>query len=263
MTKLVLILSCAFILNGCASFKGLMDEIKGNHLDQPKANEPIVRIKKPKAIKKYSDIDNYNSAPEREYKRMTRRKMTEEARLQQNSGSLWQEQGQSGYLFTENPLKLIGDRVGVELEGDPKEQLEEKVGTIKTLLAKLEERKDKVRQKITMNRRERREKIAQDRDPASKSKGKVTSSNTDTDTVVPADLEFKKVFTRITEQLPDGNYRVKGSKPLMISKREYRVIIDGIAKPDDLVDGNISADKLIDAQFDVVSTRRKGSAVWQ
>ena len=72
-----------------------------------------------------------------------------------------------------------------------------------------------------------------------------------------SDFPVKSVPTRIVERLVDGNYRVKGSQPFMIGKREYKVIVTGIVRAGDFSDGGISAGKLIDSKFDIVSQRRR------
>ena len=56
--------------------------------------------------------------------------------------------------------------------------------------------------------------------------------------------------------MKDGSYRVKGTQAFMIGKREYKVIVTGIVRPDDFNEDNTSAAKLLDAQFDVVSTKK-------
>ena len=42
----------------------------------------------------------------------------------------------------------------------------------------------------------------------------------------------------------------------MIGKREYKVIITGMIRPEDFNDEGVSSVKLLDPQFDVVSIRR-------
>jgi flagellar L-ring protein precursor FlgH len=65
------------------------------------------------------------------------------------------------------------------------------------------------------------------------------------------------IQTRIIERLADGNYKIKGQQPFMIGKRDYKVLVVGIVRPEDYNDEGISSGKLIDPQFDVVSIRKK------
>ncbi|MNL31973.1 Flagellar L-ring protein [compost metagenome] len=64
------------------------------------------------------------------------------------------------------------------------------------------------------------------------------------------------VPSKIVEKLPDGNYRIKGQQPFMIGKREYKVIVTGLIRPEDFNDEGITSQKLLDPQYDVVSIRR-------
>jgi flagellar L-ring protein precursor FlgH len=45
----------------------------------------------------------------------------------------------------------------------------------------------------------------------------------------------------------------------MIGKREYKVIVTGIVRQEDFDDSGIDASKLLDPQFDIVSSRRGAS----
>ncbi|HMN67607.1 MAG TPA: flagellar basal body L-ring protein FlgH, partial [Bdellovibrionales bacterium] len=67
----------------------------------------------------------------------------------------------------------------------------------------------------------------------------------------------KNVPTRIVERTLEGNYRVKGSQPIMIGNREYKVIVTGIVRAEDFNEEGIGAGKLLDPKFDIVSARRK------
>ena len=46
----------------------------------------------------------------------------------------------------------------------------------------------------------------------------------------------------------------------MIGKREYKVIVTGLVRPEDFNDAGISAEKILDPQFDIVSSK-KGMAL--
>jgi flagellar L-ring protein precursor FlgH len=45
-------------------------------------------------------------------------------------------------------------------------------------------------------------------------------------------------------------------QPFMIGKREYKVIVTGVVRPEDFDDAGIEAGKLLDPQFDIVSSRK-------
>ena len=71
-----------------------------------------------------------------------------------------------------------------------------------------------------------------------------------------APFNVESVPTRIVEVLRDGSYRIRGTQDFMIGKREYRVIVTGIVRQEDFNEDGISADKLMDSQFDIVSAKR-------
>ena len=75
----------------------------------------------------------------------------------------------------------------------------------------------------------------------------------------PMKLAVKTVPTRIVERTLEGNYRVKGTQPFMIGAREYKIIVTGIVRAEDFNEEGISATKLLDPKFDIISARRKES----
>ena len=64
------------------------------------------------------------------------------------------------------------------------------------------------------------------------------------------------VPARIVEKLLDGSYRIKGSQPFMIGRREYKVIVTGMVRSSDIDSDVIQASKILDPRFDIVSTKR-------
>jgi len=214
----------------------------------------------PAAEKKYSSTPNYINTPEREYKRTTRESLSRDAKLQQEAGSLWVMQGQGSYLFAQNNLRMIGDLVSIDIDGEPKKELEQKVETIAFLLKRLEQRRMEFEKKQADRRlammQERENKDNEGRDPASID----TSKKETPDKGELEDFKFniKKVATRIRERLFNGNYRVEGSKGFLIGDKEYRVIITGVARAEDIMGEAINSSKLIEANFDIVSTLREG-----
>ena len=69
------------------------------------------------------------------------------------------------------------------------------------------------------------------------------------------DFSVKTVPTRVVERMVDGNYRVRGTQPFMIGTREYKVIVSGIVRAEDFNEEGISASQLLDANFDIVSSK--------
>lgn len=213
-------------------------------------DKPMNAEEKKEKIASFNEISDYAPPVKRQYKRTTRESLAAEAQVDQKAGSLWVMEGQGAYLFAENVMRMVGDPIPVLLEGDVKDQLESKVGVIKGLIAKLEERQ-----------------AARLRGPASENKDAKAAGDakekTDTKTAdanKPAgkeDLGIKNVPTRIMERTSDGNYRVKGSQPFMIGNREYKVIVTGIVRAEDFNENGVNSTRLLDPKFDIVSNRKK------
>jgi flagellar L-ring protein precursor FlgH len=214
-------------------------------------NIPFIGDEKPV---RYSENPQMTAPSNRQYKRMTKNRMEEEADLGSQAGSMWIMDGQASYLFTQNKTRRDGDVLNVKLEGPAQKQVETKVKVIKKLLKQIEEQE----------RLERGEGKSQglagdtaadgkDRAPASTPKPEEKEEKADL-------TEIATIPARIIEKLPDGNYRVKGAQPFMIDKKEYRVIVTGMIRPEDYNDEGVSSSKLLDPQFDVVSIRRNKNA---
>ena len=243
----LLMISLSFV--GCASFKNWF----GENISE---NVPFIS---PEPGLKYSESPQAGSMQERQYKRMTKARMEEESDLGSNAGSLWQMEGQTSYMFAQNKSRREGDAINVKIEGSAMKQVETKAGNIKTLLKELEA--EEARRKN------------QNMSPALAQTAQPGAAPADAAGAAPAaarapaavdkakeeklDLsEVENVQAKIVEKLPDGNYRIKGSQPFMIEKKEYKVIISGVVKAEDFNDAGISSSKLIDPQYDVVTLRR-------
>lgn len=238
---LVLGLGAASVLfTGCAT----MDKLLGwNEADQ--SNPSLEQIK---TAPRYSDNSNMGVPTDRQYKRMTRNRMEEESELGASAGSMWVMEGQGSYLFAQNKMRREGDLLNVKLDGPAMKQVETKVSVIKNLLKQLEEQE---------KQGELNNKLAQaGPDGANRAPAAEKPPETPKEDDKGALDDVQNVPTRLVEKLADGNYRVKGQQPFMIGKREYKVIVTGLIRPEDFNDAGISSDKLLDPQYDVVSIRR-------
>ncbi|WP_413569406.1 flagellar basal body L-ring protein FlgH [Bdellovibrio sp. HCB117] len=232
------------LFTGCATMNDLLAS-----LDGPKENPPLEKIN---TAPRYSDTQNLGVPTDRQYKRMTRNRMEEESDLGANAGSTWVMEGQGAYLFAQNKMRREGDLLNVKLDGPALKQVETKVSVIKKLLKQLEEQ-----QQQSLNNSLAANGTDASRTPASADAKKPEAAK-------PAEKEDDKdaladvqnIPTRIVEKLADGNYRIKGQQPFMIGKREYKVIVTGLIRPEDFNDQGIVSDKLLDPQYDVVSIRR-------
>jgi flagellar L-ring protein precursor FlgH len=218
-----------------------------NGEDQPPRLENI------KTAAKYSDNQNMAVQTDRQYKRMNRHRMEEESDLGQAAGSTWVMEGQGAYLFAQNKMRTEGDLLNVKLDGPALKQVETKVSVIKNLLKQLEDQ-----QKAELSNSLASASV-EARTPASEAK-KDEPKKEEPKKEEKEDLaDIANVPTRIVEKLADGNYRVKGQQPFMIGKREYKVIVTGMIRPEDFNDEGITSQKLLDPQYDVVSIRKNKS----
>ncbi len=233
---------------GCASFQKWFGQNISDHV-------PFVN---PEPGLKYSETPQAGSMQERDYKRMTRSRLEEESEVSSSAGSLWQMEGQTSYMFAQNKSRREGDAISVKLEGPAMKQVEAKAQNIKTLIRELEEEEIKRKNK-NMNLG-----LAQKAEgaPATGKLGEPARAPAAAAVEKPKkeeklDLkEIENIQSKIVEKMPDGNYRIKGSQPFMIEKKEYKVIITGVIKPEDYNDAGISSNTLVDPQYDVVSIRR-------
>ncbi|RME18586.1 MAG: flagellar biosynthesis protein FlgH [Bdellovibrio sp.] len=251
------ILLCCFLLFaqvGCASFGKKLKAFLNGQAALPQLPKGLEGDKKATEIPgpSFSKMPNYRYGLKRQYKRMTRKKLEEESMLDSRAGSLWVMEGQGAYLFSQNIMRLIGDPITIKMDGDPKEQMEAKAQVIAKLLKKYEQLKQ--------------EALARSLAANAPKKGsrKVVAPKPKSPSEKPAGEEKdKKAFTvknipaRIVERTVDGNYRIKGSQVFLIGKKEYKAIVTGVVRAEDFSEDGISASKLIDPRFDIVSVKRR------
>jgi flagellar L-ring protein precursor FlgH len=241
---------------GCTSF-GV--KVKKFLAGDSASQKPVM---KSKSRARYSSRKNIPYRGKgRNYVRMTKQKFEERARIQENAGSLWVNEGQNSYLFTQNLVRQLGDIIRVELDGQPKQQLATKVTVLKKLL--LRHRKAKRRMPASRKATAVKGKAAavdekkEDAQAAKKKAQEAKKQKEEENEVKNATFAVQKVPARITERLGDGSYRVRGKSSFMIGRREYRVIVSGLVKAGDIADDSVSASKMIDANFDIVSLKRE------
>ena len=251
---------------GCASFNHKLKNWLGGGSNSAQAP------KQASNLTKFSESPDVAPRVRRQYKRTTKESLSEQSALDSKAGSLWVMEGQGAYLFSQNIVRLVGDPLAVAIEGDPRDQLQSKVNVIKKLLAKIEEKQRlRLRDPASAGAAGEDENAAagngdkDDKDKKDAKKGDKTAKDKSTaqaKTEAPkpeenAELAVKNVPTRIVERTLEGNYRIKGSQPLMIGTREYKIIVTGIVRAEDFNDEGIPSSKLLDPKFDIVSARQK------
>lgn len=237
MIRLLVVLFACVSMSGCASLSKTWKSLVGHD------DDPVAQVKTPR----FSETDTVKVADNKQYKRMNRQRFEDEADVKADAGSLWVMEGQGGYLFSQNQMRMVGDLLNVKIEGAPKTQLQTKTRVISSLLARLES--PSVRGPASAQAAPAPAPAA----PAADDKGGDAKAVGAPDA---SGFNVAVVPTRITEQLKDGSYRVRGMQPFMIGKREYKVIVTGVVRPEDFDDAGIEAGKLLDPQFDIVSSRK-------
>ncbi len=248
---------------GCASLgKTLKAWMNGREAEpsRPRVSTPT-----------FSEQENLRSAnADRQYKRMNRSRFEEEADLKADAGSLWVMEGQGAYLFAQNQMRMVGDLLNVRIEGQPKSQLQTKAKVIQKLLDRLESPNRGLASTKPAGETGSGEAAPADGANAAKpnagqaagqANANAAAKPEDAQAAAKAEAPFgvQVVPTRIVEQLKDGSYRVRGMHPLMIGKREYKVIVTGIVRSEDFDDAGVDSTKLLDPQFDIVSSRKGAS----
>lgn len=199
---------------------------------------------------KFSENPNLPTSSQKHYRRMTKQKIEEDADLSSQAGSMWVMEGQNAYLFSQNKARKEGDLLNIKVEGSAQKQIQTKVAVIKKLVKQLEEDANKANLATNMQADP-----GAARAPAGALAATAAAASADDDKAEMTEIQV--IPTRIIERQADGNYRIKGAQPFMIGKREYKVILTGMVRPEDFNDDGISANKLLDPQYDVVNLRRK------
>lgn len=239
MKKLNVIITCFFLifstgtLTGCAGLGKKLKALVGGKSTPKKKKRPP----------SYSKNKNQMNVQQRKYQRVTAESLRRDSDINPEAGSLWKMEGQGSYLFSQNNLRVLGDIINVKIEGKDKTNLSKKVLIVKKAL-------------------ERMKKLQRLRDLASeKEKGKedaakppeVAKKPTKKDSVPK---NFGPVASRVVEKKRDGSYRIKGSENVFIGEREYKLIVTGIVRPDDISDSSVKSTKMMDSKFDLVTSNR-------
>ncbi|WP_413559803.1 flagellar basal body L-ring protein FlgH [Bdellovibrio sp. HCB209] len=246
-TAVIAIFAAMLLATGCATMNDFVDSLSGKE----KQNAPLTEITK---APRYSDSANMKVPTDRQYKRMTKNRMEEESELQSNAGSAWVMEGQGSYLFAQNKMRREGDMLNVKLDGTAQKQVETKVSVIKKLLKQLEDQEKAQQAPLGGGLA-----AAGDAGRAPAAAAPATPAPAAEAADKDGLAEVKDIPSKIVEKLADGNYRVKGQQPFMIGKREYKVILTGMLRPEDFNDEGIPSTKLLDPQYDVVSIRRNSA----
>lgn len=238
----VVALSCV----DCASFNKKMKSWFGGADDKKVAAAPPVTS--------FANQPNVSTGKDRKYRRVTKDNFGDDEGLEESSGSLWRKEGQASYLFSQNNLRLMGDIINVDVEGKAADNLGAKLAIIKQNLARIENPKP-ARGSNAANKD--RQPAAEGTNPGAAPAPATDAASDEAKAREIAEKKFDSVPCRITERNPDGSYRVKGQTPVYVGRHEYRLIVTGLVRPDDVTSDVIGSSKLIDGKFDLVASNKE------
>jgi flagellar L-ring protein precursor FlgH len=234
--RFALVACLGFSSVNCASFNQTLKSWFGSEDDKKVAHTPPVTS--------FANQPDVQTAKERKYRRVTKDNFAEDQGLEESAGSLWRKEGQASYLFSQNNLRLMGDIINVDVEGKAADNLAAKLALIKQNLARIENPKPKGKT---------------ERQPAGTTDStQVADNGDDKKAKEAADKKFDTVPCRITERNADGSYRVKGQTPVYVGRHEYRLIVTGLVRPDDVSSDVVGSSKIIDGKFDLVASNKEG-----
>lgn len=274
-----LILIVSFLaLTGCASlgraWKGLVSSDDGekkaenapnaNGANGANANNAPSDANSPS----FNTNPNFGNYQDRQYKRVTKQSFAENQQLEETSGSLWKREGQGSYLFAQNNLRLMGDVINVDVDGRVSENLNSKVAGLKKSQSKFDfqPRPQALPRVSRVPRPEGEDErgIAGANGQPNQAPPPAPVAKTQTPPAVEPpktddkkeNMKFDPVTCRIVEKNQDGSYRIKGSQLLVIGRKEYKLIVSGVVRADDINTDTIAASKIIESKFDLVATNR-------
>ncbi len=299
MKKFIGLVLAGLVVQGCASLTTDEDLAK---LEKELTAVPVAETPPPVPVKeiadanedseepnvRYSELNNMAPPSDRQYKRMTRKKMEEESELYSSAGSLWKMEGQTSFLFAENKHRREGDPTVIKMEGAALKLIESKVAVVQDLLKQLENQKQKAEadavkaevekmrlSQIEEEKKLRAQKIARGEiviDPMDEQLKDLSAASEKSDLALrkPAGVEVAKneaeekidlkdiesIPSKIVEKMSEDTYRIRGQQFLTIKRKPYKVIATALIRAEDFKDGGVSSSKLLDAQFDLIHIKR-------
>lgn len=246
-------------------------------VEQTVAKDEVVK----EPLTKYSDINNYAPASDRNYKRMTREKFEEDSELHAGAGSLWVMEGQTSYLFAQNKKRREGDPTTLVIQGVAMRDIQMKALAIKDMLIELENQKkeadakkkkeEDAKMRLADIEKEKKSILAKneaDNEDAAEVLAEQRIDSRKPASVAVAEpvkdpsldkINFKdieQVPVKITERLSDNQYRITGQQYLTIRNRPYKLIVAGVVRSDDFSDQTVSSDRLFEQQLDLVHLKK-------
>ncbi len=250
----VLSLLLFFSLTACSSFGKFMKGLVSDDTPQKvaKANQPQ------KKITSYKSRPNFGrkTGLPKKYGRMTVDRFEAEAKINENDGSLWVDEGQNSFLFTQNKRRQEGDILNVRLEDAATKQLQSKVNVISSLIKAKQSAKRTIANAAANTVSGAANKVASKIDTTGQSQAQPQQNFQKKKEQADTNLNVKTVPSRVVATYPDGSYRVMGSQNVLIDGTEFKVLVTGLVKGKDIADDSVASSKMLDSKFDIVTTKR-------
>lgn len=251
-----LILLTLVFLTNCSSFGKKLKNLVGGSGAPPPSSASAGN-----SGPSFSSQPNLNNARERRYKRVTKENFSDDEALEENAGSLWKKVGQGSYLFSQNNLRMMGDVINVEVEGKAADNLSNKVKLIRKAFARYErplvDRKPTSQVGQVPKPEDKSQQASNQEKTTDSDKKDVSEKPEEKKEIAESDARFDTVPCRIVERNADGSYRVKGQQPIFIGTKEYKLIVTGIVRPDDISTELVTSSKLIDSKMEIVATSKE------
>ncbi len=263
MFKIFYVLTMLISLSACST---IASKWKSLVTGEDEKIAPMSAEGKPAVPPSFNNEPNFGAAKDRQYKRVTKQNFSEAQGMEENAGSLWKKEGQGSFLFAQNNLRILGDIINVDVDGKVAENLNIKVDLIK---------KAQVKMDFAMSQRPSAPQVANrtprpgekpERVPAAQViSAPVADQNASGKEALGPDgkpvgkegFKFDAVPCRIVDKNVDGSYRVKGQQTVFIGKKEYKLIVTGNIRADDISMDMVASSKVIDSKFDLVPTNKE------
>jgi flagellar L-ring protein FlgH len=253
----LLLLSFVFLFlvnSGCAAFDKLGFSKKRSEelLEETSSTENL-----DPSFTRYSSQGYLPQVQQRDYIRMTKERLEKENDVGSQAGSMWVMDGQGSYLFVQNKQRKQGDVFRIKLEGSALKQAKMKVSVIKKLLAQIEQENKKIKEVQRLSNKDSLNSSSSSVASPKEETSRQVASHQEQDKEGSEFLDTELVPARIIENSKDGYYRVTGQQTFVLGQKDFKVLITGLMKVEDLSEEGTSSEKLLDSEVDVLSVRSK------
>lgn len=201
MKRAILIFIPVMFMSGCSylqAYKRYLNE------------DDVVAEKKPVATKKFRALSSLKEVDKPRPGRRSPYDSINDDRM----GSLWAENVQENFFFAKNIKRRVGDIVIVKSGADIDDVLS---GKIQSYFKRLNEERERKLAGVPEEERAKQE--------------AVLGPKVDED----SRAELGEITLRLTEELPRGQFIVKGEKNVFVKDQRFNVAVSGVVKMEDII----------------------------